>query len=197
MASRAWRALCLSTSPAPLVSALCRAGIGPYTFIAGHIVAAQKYGYTPFHWYMLARDGKPIADDGSKMTFTTRGAEINQNTGKPMPDQICFDYQDGDTRYELTLTRQKTLVAYMWVDFAKGWRKELLKLIRYPGGYMRFSAATSLNCYQEGKLAEHYEKTGRSSRSSTSVRSTKNRWSKTCTTSGATIPARRAGVKAQ
>jgi len=40
--------------------------VGPYTFIAAHIVATKKYGYTPFHWYMLARDGKPIADDGPR-----------------------------------------------------------------------------------------------------------------------------------
>ena len=109
---------------------------------------------------MLAHDGKPVADDGSKMTFTTHGAEIDEHTGKPMPDAICFDYQDGDTRYELTLTRQKTLVDYTWIDFAKGWQKALLKLIRYPGGYMRFTAATSLKCYQAGKLVEQYEKTG-------------------------------------
>ena len=137
-----------------------RGEVGPYTFIAAHIVASKKYGYTPFHWYMLARDGKPIADDGSKMTFTTHGAEIDEHTGKPMPDAICFDYQDGDTRYELTLTRQRTLVDYTWIDFAKGWQKSLLKLIRYPGGYMRFAAATSLNCYQAGELVEHYESTG-------------------------------------
>ena len=137
-----------------------RGEVGPYTFLAAHIVAAEKYGYTPFHWYMLARDGKVIADDGSKMSFTTHGAEINEKTGKPVPDAVCFDYQDGDTRYELTITRQKTLVAYTWIDFAKGWEKELMKLIRYPGGYMRFLAATDLDCYKDGELVEHYEKTG-------------------------------------
>ena len=137
-----------------------RGEVGPYTFIAAHIVGTKKYGYTPFHWYMLARDGKPIADDGSKMTFTTHGAEIDEHTGKPVPDAICFDYHDGDTRYELTLTRQRTLVDYTWIDFAKGWQKSLLKLLRYPGDYMRFASATSLNCYQAGKLVEHYESTG-------------------------------------
>ena len=108
---------------------------------------------------MLARDGKVIADDGSKMAFTTHGAQIDEKTGKPMPDAVSFDYQDGDTRYELTLTRKKTLAAYTWIDFAKGWQKELLKLVRYPGGYMRFLAATSLDCYRGGERAEHYEAT--------------------------------------
>ena len=84
-----------------------RGEVGPYTFLAAHIVATEKYGYTPFHWYMLARDGKVIADDGSKMTFTTHGAEINEKTGKPEPDAVSFDYEDVDTRYELTLTRQR------------------------------------------------------------------------------------------
>ena len=128
-----------------------RGEVGPYTFLAAHIVATKKYGYHEFHWYMLARDGKPIADDGSKMTFTTHGAQIDEHTGKPMPDAISFDYQDGDTRYELTLTRQQTLVDYTWIDFAKGLQKTLLKLIRYPGGYMRFASTTSLKCYQDGQ----------------------------------------------
>ena len=116
--------------------------------LAAHIVATEKYGYTPFHWYMLTRDGKVIADDGSKMTFATHGAEIDENREAQAQDAVSFDYEDGDTRYELTLTRQKTLVAYTWIDFAKGWEKELMKLIRYPGGYMRFLAATSLDCYR-------------------------------------------------
>ena len=105
-----------------------------------------------------------------------------------MPDAICFDYQDGDTRYELTLTRQRTLVDYTWIDFAKGWQKTMLKLIRYPGGYMRFAAATNLNCYQEGKLVEHYEK-HRCVRADflRAVRSTKNRWSTTWPARSATI----------
>ena len=94
------------------------------------------------------------------MTFTIRGAEVNEVTKEPMPDSISFDYQDGDTRYELTMTRQQTLVAYTWIDFAKGWQKPLLKLIRYPGGYMRFTAATSLKCYQAGNLVEQYESSG-------------------------------------
>jgi hypothetical protein len=137
-----------------------RGEVGPYTFIAAHIVATEKYGYTPFHWYMLARDGKPIADDGSKMTFATHGAEIDEHTAKPVPDAISFDYQDDDARYELTLTRQKTLVDYTWIDFAKGWQKAMLKLIRYPGGYMRFAATTSLKVYRAGELVERYESTG-------------------------------------
>ena len=125
-----------------------------------HLVAAKKYGLAPFEFYMLARDGKVIADDGTKVTFTTSGSEVDQHTGKPFPEAICFDYRDGDTRYEVTITRQKTLVTQRFLDFTKGWQKVVGELIRYPGGYLRFSALVSMNCYQGDQRIEHYEKTG-------------------------------------
>ncbi len=44
-----------------------RGDVGPYTFVMAHLVAAEKYGLTPFELYVLARDGKVIADDGAKV----------------------------------------------------------------------------------------------------------------------------------
>ena len=72
---------------------------GRYTFITAHIVATKKYGYTPFHWYMLARDGKPIADDGSKMTFTTHGARSTST-----PGSRCRTRSPSTTRMETDAT---------------------------------------------------------------------------------------------
>ena len=106
--------------------------VGPYTFIMAHIVAGKKYGYTPFHWFMIARDGKPVADDGTKVVFTRTGSDIDEHTGKPVPQVICFDYHDGDTRYEVTYKRQKTLVTQRMLDFAKGWQRTVGELIRFP-----------------------------------------------------------------
>jgi hypothetical protein len=137
-----------------------RGDVGSYTFIMAHLVAAKKYGLAPFEFYMLARDGEVIADDGARVTFTTSGSEVDQHTGKPFPEAICFDYRDGDTRYEVTITRQKTLVTQRFLDFTKGWQKVVGELIRYPGGYLRFSALVSMNCYQGDQRIEHYEKTG-------------------------------------
>jgi hypothetical protein len=48
----------------------------------------------PFHWFMLAQDGKVIADDGAKVTFATSGSQIDEHTGKPVPDTLCFDYRE-------------------------------------------------------------------------------------------------------
>jgi hypothetical protein len=134
--------------------------VGPYTFIMAHLVAAKKYGLTPFDWVMIARDGKVVADDGSKVTFTTTGSDIDHHTGKPVPQEICFDYRDGDTRYVVTYTRQKTLVTQKMLDFAKGWQRAVGELIRYPGGYLRVSALVDLKHYEGGELVEHLEQAG-------------------------------------
>ena len=39
-------------------------------------------------------------------------------------------------------------------------QKIVAELLRYPGGYLRFSGPVSLDRYQGGELVEHYEETG-------------------------------------
>ena len=94
--------------------------MGPFTFVTAHLVAAGKYGYAPLDWFMLARDGKVIADDSTKVAFGKSGSQTDEHTGKPVPDQISFDYRDGDTRYVLTYARQKTLVSQKVSDYTSG-----------------------------------------------------------------------------
>ena len=137
-----------------------RGQVGPFTFVTAHLVGAEKYGYTPFHLYMLARDGKVIADNSAKVSFTKSGEQIDVHTGQPVPDAVCFDYRDEDTRYVLTYSREHTLVSQKLLDFAKGWQKVVAKIIRYPGGYLRFSGTVSLDCYKGGEVVEHYEEPG-------------------------------------
>ncbi len=137
-----------------------RGQVGPYSFVTAYITAAKQYGYTTFPLYMLARDGKVIADDGTKLVFSRNGNQIDEHTGKPIPDSICFDYRDGERRYVLTYTRQKTIVTQKFLDLTTGVQKLVAELIRYPGGYLRFSGPVSLDCYQGGELVEHFEETG-------------------------------------
>ena len=80
--------------------------VGPYMFISAHIVTAKEYGHSPVHFFMLSRDGKVVADDDEKVSFTTSGSQIDEHTGKPVPDEICFHYLDGDTRYTMRLASE-------------------------------------------------------------------------------------------
>ena len=137
-----------------------RGHVGPYSFVTAFITAAEKHGLATVPLYMLARDGKLLADDGGNITFSKRGSETDAHTGKPVPDAICFDYHDGNTRYVLTYSREKTLVSQKNLDLATGVRKVLAEIIRYPGGYLRFSAPVSLDRYDGEHLVEHFEELG-------------------------------------
>jgi hypothetical protein len=137
-----------------------RGQIDRYSFTTAWLTAGKDYGYAPIPLYMLARDGKVIADDPTKLTFAKSGSQIDEHTGVPFPDTICFDYQDGDTRYVVTYWSQKTMVSQMNVDLLPGAARLVAKVIRYPGGYLRFAGPVSLDRYQGGVLVEHYEETG-------------------------------------
>ncbi len=137
-----------------------RGHVGPYTFISAYIVPTKKYGYASFPCYMLARDGKVIADDSAKVTFARSGSQIDEHTGKPVPNAISFDYRDGDSHYLLSFLRQKTLVSHKFLDLTSGMQKVLAEIIRYPGGYQRFSGLVSLDRYEDGEVVEHHEEIG-------------------------------------
>ena len=134
--------------------------VGPYTFVTAHLVAAKKYGYTPLEWFMLARDGKVIAGDSTKVTFSESGTQTDEHTGRPIPDQMSFGYRDGDTRYLLAYARHKTLVSQTVADYTSGLQKLVAEIIRYPLRYLRFSALVSLDRYQGDERSEHQEGPG-------------------------------------
>jgi hypothetical protein len=48
----------------------------------------------------------------------------------------------------------------MNVDILPRAARVVAKIIRYPGGYLRFTGPVSLDRYQDDKLVEHYEETG-------------------------------------
>lgn len=134
-----------------------RGHVGPYSFVTAYITTTKKYGYNTVPWYMLAKDGKVIADDGTKLKFSKTESKVDEHTGKPIPDTLTFDYRDGGTRYVLTYTREKTLVSQTLIDLAKGAQKVLAEIIRYPGGYLRFSAPVKMDHYEGDELVEHFE----------------------------------------
>jgi hypothetical protein len=137
-----------------------RGQVGPYSFVTAYITTAEKYGYAEFPFYMLARDGRVVADDGAKVTFSKSGSEIDHHTGKPIPDMMSFEFRDGEARYVLTYRREHTLVSQTLIELASGVQKLMAELIRYPGGYLRFTGPVTLDRYQGGEVVEHHEQLG-------------------------------------
>jgi hypothetical protein len=134
--------------------------VGPYSFVTAYITVAKHYGYAEFPLYMLARDGRVVADDGARVAFSRSGSEIDHHTGKPVPDQMSFEYVDGGERYVLTYRREHTLVSQTLIEFASGMQKLLAEIVRYPGGYLRFTGPVALDHYRDGEVVEHHEQLG-------------------------------------
>lgn len=134
-----------------------RGHLGPYSFISAYIIAEKRYGYTPLLFFMLARDGKVIADDRTKVTFTKREVHTDGPTGKPVADVLRFDYRDGETRYVLTYSRKQTVLRYRFIEALNGGKKLMAKLMGFSGAYLRFSGTLSLEHYQGSCLVERHE----------------------------------------
>jgi hypothetical protein len=60
-----------------------RGQAGPYTTIAPYITAEEKFGNAELPIFLLAADGKVIADDATKVTFEELGTYTDTGTGKP------------------------------------------------------------------------------------------------------------------
>jgi hypothetical protein len=134
-----------------------RGHLGPYSFISSYIVAEKKYGYTPFSVFMLAREGKVIADEGAKVTFTKSDIHLDEPTGKPVAGVMRFDYRDGDRQYVLTYCRKRTVLRTRLIESLRGVKKLAARIVGFNGAYLRFAGTLSIDHLQGGKLVEHHE----------------------------------------
>jgi hypothetical protein len=125
-----------------------RASAGPYTVIASHITAAAAYGYEKQIVYMLARDGKIIADDDAKVSFETDRVAIDGKTGKPVADFTRYAYHDGDTRYIVSFERQETILQAILTDRTPLIKRIIARLIGFDGAYHRFTGKVTIEKFE-------------------------------------------------
>ena len=60
--------------------------------IASDIIAERKFGHTQVPIFMLAKDGKIVADDSALVRFEKAGERADPITGKPVADTTVYDY---------------------------------------------------------------------------------------------------------
>jgi hypothetical protein len=131
-----------------------RAQIGGYTVIASYITASSAFGSTPIPLFMLAHDGRIIADDSSKIRFSTEGVFTDPFTGKPVAATIVYDYDDGASRYRVTFRRGADLVRTRFIDLLGGFDSFLAHLAGFDGAYIRFTGTVTLERWEAGGIAE-------------------------------------------
>lgn len=129
-----------------------RGNIGPYTFISSWITAEKAYGYQEIPVFMLARDGRVIADDATHVSFTREELEADEVTGKPVAGVSTYCYRDGERRYVLSYHRQETILRSQFIDLLKEPQRTAARLAGFDGCHHRFAGEARLEAYEGGEL---------------------------------------------
>lgn len=134
-----------------------RGKIGPYTVIASYITATEEYATQQQAIFMLAKDGVIIADESTKVQFSTEDVFTDAETGKPVANITRYTYRDGDTEYVIVFQREQTILRDVFADKLSFPKRTLAKLMGVDSAYLRFSGTVTIEKYQDGQLVERHE----------------------------------------
>lgn len=131
-----------------------RAQAGAYSIVASYIFAERAYGGGEFPIFMLAKDGRVIADDHRKVRFHLEDEHLDNKSGKPFANVVVYEYEDGPERYRVSYRRSDTIVNAQLIDRVRGLKHLLGKLMGFNGSYLRFTGSVQLEHFVDGKLVE-------------------------------------------
>ena len=132
-----------------------RAQAGPYSIVAVRMYAEKAYGKTELTEFMLAKDGRIVADDPSKVTLRLEDTFTDEKSHKPAANRVIYDYREDDQNgYRVTFQRRETILDYKFIDRVKGLKHILARVANVDGAYLRFSGNVSLEHFVDGKSVE-------------------------------------------
>jgi hypothetical protein len=133
-----------------------RGQAGPYTVIACHLTAEERYGFTELPIFMLARDGQVIADDNAHVSFAGSGQHVDGETGKPVDDLLTYTYADpdADERYVITWQRRETILRDRFLDDVHGLKHLVARLVGFDGAYLRLTGELAVQRSTAGRVVE-------------------------------------------
>ncbi|MGA2996648.1 hypothetical protein [Bradyrhizobium sp.] len=134
-----------------------RASAGPYTIIASYITATDAYGFETQIVYMLAKDGKIIADDDANVSFETECVAVDRKTGKPVADVTRYTYHDADTRFVASFEREKTIPQVNFTDRMPWLKRIAARLVGFDGAYHRFTGKITIEKFDKGLRVECFD----------------------------------------
>jgi hypothetical protein len=133
-----------------------RANVGPYSVVASRTTAQAEFGYAPQTAYLLAKDGRVVADDDRKVTFSTDRVSVDRETGKPVADITRYTYADGDERYVVTFERERTILRQVLADKLPFPKRILAKIAGVDSAYLRFSGRATVEKFDGDQLVESF-----------------------------------------
>jgi hypothetical protein len=131
-----------------------RAQAGDYSIVSSYIFAEKAYRNAELPIFMLAKGGRIIADDASKVSFRLEDEHIDPKSGKPVANVVVYDYKDGADRYRVSYRRSETIVDEELIDTVSGFKHLLARLTRFDGAYVRFTGNVQLERFVNGALVE-------------------------------------------
>jgi hypothetical protein len=131
-----------------------RAKVGSYSIVASYITTNAQFGYSTQIAYMLARDGRVVADDDAKVTFSADLVSVDEATGKPVADITRYTYRDGDTRFVTTFHRERTILRQRFTDRLPPLKRFLAKLAGVDSAYLRFEGTATVQQFRGETLIE-------------------------------------------
>jgi hypothetical protein len=138
-----------------------RAQAGPYSIVAVQMYAEKAYGRTELTEFMLAKDGRIVADDASKVTLSLEDTYTDEYSRKPVANRVVYDYrEEGGNGYRVTFQRGKTILDYKLIDQVKGIKHILARVANVDGAYLRFSGNVSVERYSGDQVVEQTSDTG-------------------------------------
>jgi hypothetical protein len=133
-----------------------RGQAGPYSVIASYITGHKKYGYAPLTVFMLAKDGKVVADDGLRTRFETDDHYFDLLTGKPVANVTRYRYEGEGETYVVTFTRHRDLTRTRLIDGVHGFKRLAAELVRFDGAYLRFAGELRVQRIVDDRVVEEF-----------------------------------------
>jgi hypothetical protein len=131
-----------------------RAQAGPYAIVASYLYAEKAYGHAELPIFMLAKNGKVVADVSSKVTLLLEDEHTDPNSGKPVADRVIYDYKDDQNRYRVTFHRSETILDLRFADMVTGFKHILARMANVDGAYLRFTGTVSVERYVGDEIVE-------------------------------------------
>ncbi|MEV7342137.1 lipocalin-like domain-containing protein [Streptomyces sp. NPDC093544] len=134
-----------------------RAEAGDYAVIASYITAEKKYGSAEVPIFMLAKNGKILADQANLVRFTKSDEHPDPITGKPVANTIVFDYEatpESGEGFRVTFHRENTIVQNRMIETLKGPKRLLARLAGFNGAYMRFTGQVTVEHFTNGEAVD-------------------------------------------
>jgi hypothetical protein len=139
-----------------------RAEIGPYTVIASEMIAEKQYDKKNTVVFNISKDGKTIADDGTKVTMYQTYGKMHKTLKKDVSDDLLFLYnsEKDSMRYEYYLYRSKNILEadLLASAISNKFLCSIAKLFSgFDGAYFRMTGKAEIRVYKNNMLWETYD----------------------------------------